>query len=215
MLSAARQMRRSTVHPSLRTNSSKSLTVKKWDIRRVVPTVREQLGPRRAPAHEVRPPHTPVAEIRECHDGVTPYAQHLPHNLEGAKRLLESLAQDDVIESLVRIARQPLLDISLVDGDTPRDRLLHLGRRRFRGPWRRRLCSRPARRAGTPSPQPRSSTRLLSATRSLIIPRSLRPSSLRKACQAPFRFSIRWVLSRNPLTISVCSPTSARNASCP
>ena len=63
--------------------------------------------------------------IRKRHDRSPADAQHLAQHLQRPVGLLQSLAQDDVIEDAIRKVGEALVDIALKDGDAAGDRALH------------------------------------------------------------------------------------------
>ena len=70
-----------------------------------------------------------MAEVRKRDDRPPAHAQHLLQHLQRGARFLQRLAQDHVIERLVRIIREALIDIALIDRNAPRNRAAHLRRR--------------------------------------------------------------------------------------
>src|SRR4051794_21142034 len=72
------------------------------DVGRFVPFMREQLRFRRTAAEQHGGTHRPVAEIWERHNRAPSYAEHLVQDLERTAGLLKRLAEDYVVEGLVR-----------------------------------------------------------------------------------------------------------------
>ena len=66
-----------------------------------------------------------MPEVGERHDGPPSHAQHLPQHVQRLPRLPQRLAQDHVIERLVRIIGQPLVDIALIRRHAAGDGALH------------------------------------------------------------------------------------------
>ena len=126
------------------------------DVGRIEPIVRKQLGFGRAAGEQMRQPHTPVAEVRERDDGAASHAQHLAQHFQRRARFLQGLAQDHVIEGLVREDR-PARPRYRCEKPKRRARWL-AGLSILRSPRRAhpRACFRPARPATRPrrSPDP-------------------------------------------------------------
>src|SRR5436190_19875362 len=99
------------------------------NIRRVVPLIWKQRGLRHLPTHQHGLAHSPVTEIRKCHDRPPSNAQHLSQDFERMTALLQRLAENHVIEGAIRIVCQTFVDIALIRGYTARDCSLHLAAR--------------------------------------------------------------------------------------
>ena len=81
------------------------------------------------PGEQVRQAHGPVAEVGESHNHAVSDAQHLPQHGERVVRLLQRLAEDDVIERAVGVFADAGFDVALVDGDAAGNGALGVGAR--------------------------------------------------------------------------------------
>ncbi len=188
------------------------------DVRRIVPVIRKQLGFGRSAAQQHGKPHAPVPEIGKRHDHPPADAQHFVQNLERPVRLLQRLAKDDVIERLVRVVREPFVDVALIDRYAARDRAPH-------------AASGDLDAAGVHSLVLGQPLQQLAFAAAQIEHLGVRldnfPDDGVIAAPEEFghegRFLLRlrghctfsYVLPRKPRMRSVCSATSTRNASCP
>src|SRR6185437_3470075 len=65
-----------------------------------------------------------MGEIRKRHDAMAADAQHLPKYFQRLAGFLQRLAEDDVVEDIVRVIGKSLLDIALKNGDAARNSAL-------------------------------------------------------------------------------------------
>ena len=79
----------------------------------------------------MRQPDAVVAEVGEGDDGALAHAEHVTEHLQGMARLLQGLAEDDVIEGLVRVVVEAGFDVALIDGSPAGDRGLDEVRQQF------------------------------------------------------------------------------------
>src|SRR6185437_9231021 len=162
----------------------------------------------------MRHPHCPMTEIRERYDGMLADAQHLLKNTERITHLLQRLAQDHHVETLVRVIAQSTFKIALIDGDAARDCLSH-----FRSIDLDASCI-----DVLVFPEPRqqftfAATEVENARRGRNHAGNHRVVAARQYMFRKLfgrfrrhRCTSRYTLSKNPRTISVCSFTSTRNA---
>src|SRR5580693_8247039 len=99
------------------------------NVGRIVPVMRKQFGLRRTPAPQMRHTNAPVSEIRERDNGPRTDPQHAAQHPQRIARLLQSLAEDDVIESPVGIIVERGFEIALVYGNSACDSLLRASAR--------------------------------------------------------------------------------------
>ena len=140
----ARKIPRSIVQFCFFASASKSCTVRKWMFGESYQSCGNSFVFGARPVHRCASRTRPVPEIRKRHNRPPSHAQHLAQDLQRMPRLLQRLAQDHVIERLVRIIRKPLLDIALIHRNSARNRPLHLRARQSRRRVHPRPCSRPA-----------------------------------------------------------------------
>src|SRR5580658_10678735 len=93
------------------------------DVGRIEPVVREQLGFGSAAGEHMRQTHAPVAEVRERDDGAASDSQHFAQHFERSARFLQRLAEDYVVERLIREIGERVLDVAVKDRNASGNRL--------------------------------------------------------------------------------------------
>src|SRR5580704_13735592 len=74
----------------------------------------------------MRQPHAPVAEIRECYDGLASHAEHFTQHFKRCARFLKGLAEDYIVERLIGEIGECVLDVAMKNRNAAPYGLPHL-----------------------------------------------------------------------------------------